>query len=110
MVFLTPEGELKNPLYVSQKNGNAFEVREANGGKSDLPFSYRIVAKRKDIPGRRLERLDPKTKANIASMRAKSAQKHRNDTQGPTSGETPLVPHEPLPPVPLEPPFKPGPR
>src|SRR4029079_19549221 len=37
MVFLTPNAEPKGPLYVSQQNGNSFEVREANGGRSDLP-------------------------------------------------------------------------
>lgn len=70
MVFITPGGELKSPLYVGPQNANGFEVREANGGTSSIPFTYRIVAKRKDIDVKRLARLDPQVKANIGQMRA----------------------------------------
>jgi hypothetical protein len=47
-VFLTPEGDCKG-LYVRSKRGASFEVRELQGGTSSVAFSYRIVAKRKDI-------------------------------------------------------------
>jgi hypothetical protein len=47
-VFLTPEGDCKG-LYVSSKSARGFEVRELQGGASGVRFSYRIVAKRKDI-------------------------------------------------------------
>jgi hypothetical protein len=57
-VFLTPKGEPKGPLYVSKQNPNGFTVPEAGGGTSNIGFSYRIVAKRKDIPGNRLEHID----------------------------------------------------
>jgi hypothetical protein len=33
-------------------------VKEAGGGTSNIAFDYRIVAKRKDIPGARLEHVD----------------------------------------------------
>jgi hypothetical protein len=56
-VFLTPEGDCKG-LYVSAKNLHNFEVRELQGGTSYLAFSYRVVAKRKDIAGPRLERVE----------------------------------------------------
>ncbi|HLH24058.1 MAG TPA: hypothetical protein VK066_16160 [Chloroflexota bacterium] len=56
-VFLTPEGDTKG-LYVSNKGAGAFEVREAQGGTGGLAFSYRVVAKRKDIAGPRLERVE----------------------------------------------------
>lgn len=46
-VFLTPEGDCQG-LYV-RKRGSRFEVRELQGGTSNVAFSYRIVAKRKDI-------------------------------------------------------------
>jgi hypothetical protein len=52
-VFLTPEGDCKG-LYVTQKRENSFEVRELDGGKSTVPFSYRIVAKRKGYEEERL--------------------------------------------------------
>jgi len=57
-VFLTPRSEPKGPLYVSNKTPGGFTVREAGGGTSSIGFSYRIVARRKDIPGARLEKVD----------------------------------------------------
>jgi hypothetical protein len=96
MVFVTPNGEVKNPLIVTSQSGNAFEVYEANNGRSDAPFTYRIVARRKDIQGKRLERLDPKLKQNLATMRANAASKASATLRAQTS-ETPLVPMEPIP-------------
>ncbi len=52
-VFLTPYGD-SNGLYVSRRGKRGFEVREQGKGKSNIPFSYRVVAKRKDIEGKRL--------------------------------------------------------
>jgi hypothetical protein len=46
-VFLAPEGDCQG-LYV-RKHRKSFEVRELQGGTSNIAFSYRIVAKRKDI-------------------------------------------------------------
>jgi hypothetical protein len=46
-VFLTPEGDCQG-LYV-RRRGTSFEVHELQGGTSNVAFSYRIVAKRKDI-------------------------------------------------------------
>jgi hypothetical protein len=57
-VFLTPEGD-SNGLFVSRKSRNGFEVREQRGGKSSLRFSYRIVARRKDVPAPRLPKVEP---------------------------------------------------
>jgi hypothetical protein len=57
-VFLTPRGESKGWLYVGKQNPNSFTVQEAGGGTSNIAFDYRIVAKRKDIPGARLEHVD----------------------------------------------------
>jgi hypothetical protein len=51
-VFITPCGD-SNGLYVSSKTRKSFGVREQQRGKSTLVFSYRIVAKRKDIRGPR---------------------------------------------------------
>jgi hypothetical protein len=56
-VFLSPYGE-NNGLYVSRRNRNGFEVREQGGGRSNLTFSYRIVARRKDVPTSRLPKFD----------------------------------------------------
>jgi len=52
-VFITPEGD-SNQLYVTQKTQAGFFVREAHGGRSTIPFQYRLVAKPFDEDGRRL--------------------------------------------------------
>jgi hypothetical protein len=57
-VFLTPRGEPKGPLYVSKQTPNSFTVQEAGGGTSNIAFDYRVVAKRADIEGARLEHID----------------------------------------------------
>jgi hypothetical protein len=55
-VFLTPEGDCKG-LYVIDKRPHRFEVRELQSGTSELTFSYRVVARRRDIDGPRLEKV-----------------------------------------------------
>jgi hypothetical protein len=45
-VFLTPRGDCEG-LYLATQSPTGFEVRELRGGKSDVPFDYRIVAHRK---------------------------------------------------------------
>ena len=57
-VFITPYGECGG-LFVASRTRTAFEVRELNGGRNSIRFSYRIVAKRKDIKGMRLEKVEP---------------------------------------------------
>jgi hypothetical protein len=56
-VFLTAEGEC-NGLYVSGMTGSGFDVAEQQGGSSAVDFSYRVVARRKDIDGRRFPVID----------------------------------------------------
>jgi hypothetical protein len=55
-VFLTPYGD-SNGLYVAKRTASGFEVREQQGGTRSLMFSYRIVARRKDVPRVRLEKI-----------------------------------------------------
>jgi hypothetical protein len=52
-VFLTAEGE-SNGLYISARTTSTFDVREQAEGGSTLNFSYRIVARRKDVSRERL--------------------------------------------------------
>ncbi len=54
-VFVTPYGD-SHGLYVAKRTDTGFEVREQQGGKSSVEFSYRVVAKRKDIAGERLKK------------------------------------------------------
>jgi hypothetical protein len=55
-VFLTEEGDYGG-VYVADKRPHAFDVR-ARTATATGTFSYRVVAKRRDIPGRRLEKVD----------------------------------------------------
>lgn len=52
-VFLTPLGDTRG-LYVSMKTPTAFEVREAEHGRSSLEFDYRVFAHPFDADNRRL--------------------------------------------------------
>lgn len=55
-VFLTPQGDSRG-LYVRRKTRTGFEVREQQGGTHSLAFSYRVVARRKDIKAPRFQKL-----------------------------------------------------
>lgn len=46
-VFIQLEGEC-NGVYVTEKTANGFLVKELNGGSSNTPFSYHLVANRAD--------------------------------------------------------------
>jgi hypothetical protein len=70
-VFLTPCGD-SHGLYVKRKTDKLFEVREQQGGKKNLKFSYRIVAKRKDIKGERLKKNSASRFDSQASRNAKA--------------------------------------
>ncbi len=56
-VFVTPYEANVKGLAVAARRRDAFEVQELGGGTSGAAFGYRIVAKRKDIPGPRLEKV-----------------------------------------------------
>jgi hypothetical protein len=53
LVFVQPEGECAN-VYVANKSSNGFDVIESNSGHSSVPFSYRVVCKRKHYENERL--------------------------------------------------------
>jgi hypothetical protein len=53
MVFITPEGDTRG-LYVTQKTPAGFVVQENQGGRSNVAFNYRIVARPFGERGRRL--------------------------------------------------------
>ena len=46
-------------MFVSARTPDGFEVREQQGGTSNLTFSYRVVAKRSDLEAERLQRIEP---------------------------------------------------
>jgi hypothetical protein len=45
LVFITPEGMTQGTICVTQRTSSGFAVRENQGGRSSVPFAYRIVAK-----------------------------------------------------------------
>jgi hypothetical protein len=55
-VFLTPYGD-SNGLYVTDRNQKSFQVREQGGGKSNIAFAYRIVAKRKHVANAKFQKV-----------------------------------------------------
>lgn len=56
LVFITPEGDNRG-LFVDHKTRAGFEVRESQGGRSTIAFSYRIVARPVGSDGDRLPAL-----------------------------------------------------
>jgi hypothetical protein len=52
-VFVTPDGDCRG-LYVASRSSGGFIVRELQGGRSNVPFEYRIVAKRFGVDAARL--------------------------------------------------------
>jgi hypothetical protein len=57
LIFLTAEGDCKG-LFVSRKGPHRFVVEEMQGGKSTLSFSYRVVSRRREAVGKRLEKVE----------------------------------------------------
>jgi hypothetical protein len=55
-VFITPEGP-SDGVYVTQKSATGFEVMENPGGRSNIAFQYRIVAKPYGENAPRLQRI-----------------------------------------------------
>ena len=99
-IFLTPEGDCRG-LYVRRKGGRRFEVRELQKGTSSIRFSYRIVARRKDVPGERFAKVQPAlpmlARSARGGRRARTTRKlgrqmTRHQTRGParSAGKRPL--------------------
>lgn len=55
-IFLTEYGDSEG-LYISNQSPTGFQVRERRGGRSTVPFRYRIVARRADVSAARLEKV-----------------------------------------------------
>jgi len=102
-VFLTPNGDSKG-LYIASKGAGSFDVVESNGGKSNIAFDYRIVAKRKGFESVRLadmtakaEKVKTPSGKPYAAIKAQPARRHMPspaDRRGPgfTAVATPLQP------------------
>ncbi len=82
LVFLTEYGD-SDGVYVSAQNPSGFQVSEKKGGASSAPFTYRVVARRKDAVGGRLEKLERPKKLDA------------KDFEAPKLPEAPLAPEKP---------------
>jgi hypothetical protein len=75
-VFVTPAGDCRG-LCAHNKTATSFEVSELQGGTSNVAFSYRVVARRKDIKAHtRFAKIDtplPKPIGNARAARAPSS-------------------------------------
>lgn len=69
-IFLTPKGDCEG-LYVAQQNARGFQIRELRGGKSNVTFDYRIVARRRGFESVRLQEVDADAEA-VAAVREKN--------------------------------------
>lgn len=101
-VFLTPLGDTPG-LYVSNLADDGFDVHEVGNGQSNIQFQYRVVCVRKDVPGKRLERVDPR-KREPGRRRVP-----RNEGNVPTPPPVPNVPRGSNIPQPPPPPNVPAP-
>ena len=67
LVYLTPRGDSKG-LYVTVQSATGFEVLEQQGGSSAVEFAYRVVARRRDAVGGRLEKIERPKKLDAKDL------------------------------------------
>jgi hypothetical protein len=87
-VFLTVEGA-SNGVYVSSKSPTGFTVQEQGNGTSSVPFSYRILGKRKDVVAPRFERIpqQPTPVSTVPPLPAPPVPPTAPATAGGTAGD-----------------------
>jgi hypothetical protein len=95
-VYLTPKGDC-NGLYVSSQGPDSFEVRELRAGTSTVSFDYRVVAKRRDVPSPRLERVNLPRPPRVVPRGTQRSQ-NPDDPQIPEPPQIPERPQTPSPP------------
>jgi hypothetical protein len=108
-VFLTPKGDCKG-LYVTNETANSFEVRELGGGKANIAFDYRIMARRKGYENLRLAdktKLFTKLAAQDAQMQRKPPKLPPTPSSAGTAVQQPRLPLRTASAVPQQPPARP---
>ena len=98
MVFSFPQGDTRG-LYVSRQDAWGFEVREVQGGTGNVPFTYRIVTRRKNVEGRRFARVVDNVGPNLAASRAAMGLTGMRPANSAPPSPPPSVP-QPIAPVP----------
>jgi hypothetical protein len=79
-VFVTPNGDCGG-LYVAAKTASSFEVRELNGGRSNISFDYRVVARRKGYEKLRMQDLTKREAAARAAVARRIEPPHRSTSK-----------------------------
>ena len=100
-VFLTPKGDSEG-LYVSNETPQGFEVHEQRGGRSNIAFDYRIVAKRIGYENVRLEDVTERYRQSAEEL----AQQRQNQGKHPMPQRPmrrPASPNSVAPPHPVLP-------
>jgi len=95
-VFITPNGDSKG-LYVINKTGASFEVRESGGGTSSLTFDYKIVAKRRGYETQRLIDVTDRFNAETTAVKfaAPADGRHGTALRPPPQRNPTAAPHAP---------------
>ncbi|NNM24295.1 MAG: hypothetical protein HKO54_12170 [Flavobacteriaceae bacterium] len=83
-VFIQLEGDC-NGVYVTQKTAQGFLVKELQSGSSDVPFSWHIVANRKDVAGS-----DGTEGSNFSDLRFPDAPSELEQVEGRSNMVEPL--------------------
>jgi hypothetical protein len=96
-VFLTPSGDCEG-LYVTKKTATGFQVRELRGGKSNVAFDYRIVAKRRGYESVRMDELESDTTTAQAIREQVQRRRARRKLVLPMHTEAPQVEAPPIAP------------
>lgn len=102
-VQLTPLGD-SGSLYVANLDVMGFDIKEAGNGKSTVDVQYRIVCRRRDVEGKRLQRVNPaerrpgerkleehEVRPNLVSPRVEPNAEQRRDS----AARPPVAPPEP---------------
>jgi hypothetical protein len=96
-VFVTPRGNCRG-LYVTNAGLRSFEVRELDGGTSNIAFDYRIVARRRGYETVRLEEIAPVAAAQeIETPRPGSTERERAEFRRRHPNPRSILTHTPAP-------------
>jgi hypothetical protein len=95
-VFLTARGDCRG-LFISSQDTSGFEVREMQSGTSSIGFSYRLMARPRNTPSTRLDRVNippapaqPKLdRVEPLDVPATLRELHHNDGPQPQQPSTP---------------------
>ncbi|MBL8879464.1 MAG: hypothetical protein JNG88_10125 [Phycisphaerales bacterium] len=90
-VFVQLEGDC-NGVFVTNKTSTGFDVRELQNGRSDAPFTYRVIANRRLYEGLRMATTEEDKAANRRSREIMWPERVVPQTKPPTNDPQPTGP------------------